>query len=366
IDDSNANVDLYNNIVYASGDAGIRIATAPTAGRVRIFNNTIYGNTGAGIIASGSNPTTTLRNNISHSNGGAEFSVSGENAASSNNLSSDATATSVNPAGDSALWNNVLIGNMNFVNAPAGDLHVQSGSRAENNGADLSSFFSIDNDGGARLNPWDRGADDILSTTEVDLLSFEARPFDGAVELSWETGSELRNLGFHIYRGPSAEGPWVRLTANLIPGLGSSPQGGRYVYRDSSLSNGTTYYYLLEDVETTGRVERHGSVEATPNAEARPLDETLPPAATTYGDPEATVLRVVSRRGSEMRIELTTGGFYAFPREDGTVEIEIPGFTPSKERPGLPVKLHWLEAVAGRKVEIVSVRAGQVEELGLV
>jgi len=366
IDDAGANVDVYNNIVYASATTGIRIGTTLTTGTVRIFNNTVYGNTGAGITASGSNPTAILRNNISHSNGGAEFSVSGLNSASSHNLASDGTGTTHSPAGGGI--NLVGLPAMQFVSTTGGseNLHIQAGSAAANVATDLSGLVYADIDGGARVNPWDIGADDILATTEVDLLTFEARAFDGAVELSWETGSELRNLGFHVYRGPSAEGPWERLTANLIPGLGSSPQGARYVYRDSSLSNGITYYYLLEDVETTGRIERHGPVEATPSAQALPADQTLPPAATTYGDPEATLLRVLSRGASEMRIELTTGGFYAFPQEDGTVEIEIPGFTPSKESPGLPVKLHWLEAVAGRKVEIISVRAGQVEVLGLV
>jgi len=366
IDNANANVDVYNNIVYANGAAGIRSGTTLTTGTARIFNNTVYGNTGAGITASGSNPTAILRNNISHSNGGAEFSVSGLNAASSHNLASDGTGTTHSPAGGGL--DSIALPAMAFVSTTVGseNLHIQAGSAASNVGTDLSGIVYFDIDGGARVNPWDIGADDILATTEVDLLSFEARAFDGAVELSWETGSELRNLGFHVYRGASADGPWERLTANLIPGLGSSPQGARYVYRDSTVSNGTTYYYLLEDVETTGRVERHGPVEVTPNAQASPADETLPRAAATYGDPETTFLRVLSRGASVMRIELTTGGFYAFPQEDGTVEIEIPGFTPSKESPGLPVKLHWLEAVAGRKVDILSVRAGQVEELGLV
>ncbi len=366
IDDADANVDVYNNIVYASGSAGIWIATALTTGTVRILNNTVYGNTGAGITAAGSNPTALLRNNISHTNGGAEFSVIGLNAASSHNLSSDATGTTHSPAGGGL--NSVTLPAMAFVSTTVGseNLHIQAGSAALNVATDLTGLVYADIDGGARVNPWDIGADDLQATTEVELLSFDARPLDGAVELSWETGSELKNLGFHVYRGPSADGPWERLTASLIPGLGSSPEGARYVYRDSSLSNGTTYYYLLEDVETTGRVERHGPVEATPNPQASPADGTLPSAAATYGDPEATSLRVLTRGPSVMRVELTTGGFYAFPQDDGTVEIEIPGFTPSKENPALPVRLHWIEAVAGRKVEILSVREGRVQALGLV
>ena len=44
--------------------------------------------------------------------------------------------------------------------------------------------------------------------TAVELMSFEARGRDGAVELSWETGSEVDNLGFHLYRALSEAGPW--------------------------------------------------------------------------------------------------------------------------------------------------------------
>ncbi len=63
--------------------------------------------------------------------------------------------------------------------------------------------------------------------TQVKLMSFTAAPLDGAVELSWRTGSELDNLGFHVYRGPSADGPWTRLTASLDsgPGLVASRAG---------------------------------------------------------------------------------------------------------------------------------------------
>ena len=54
VDDAGANVDVYNNIVYsAAGGGGIRVGTALTTGTVRIFNNTVYGNTRGGINGSG-------------------------------------------------------------------------------------------------------------------------------------------------------------------------------------------------------------------------------------------------------------------------------------------------------------------------
>jgi hypothetical protein len=80
-------------------------------------------------------------------------------------------------------------------------------------------------------------------------MSFAAVPGDSAVTLEWRTGSELDNLGFHLHRGPSADGPWTRLTSSLIPGLGSSPLGQAYSWLDTGLVNGTTYCYRLEDVD---------------------------------------------------------------------------------------------------------------------
>ena len=104
--------------------------------------------------------------------------------------------------------------------------------------------------------------------TAVRLMSFSAAPGNGSVSLEWRTGSELNNLGFHLYRGPSADGPWTRLTSSLIPGLGSSPLGQAYSWLDSGLVNGQRYYYRLEDVDTASVSTFHGPVSAIPEAAA--------------------------------------------------------------------------------------------------
>jgi hypothetical protein len=209
-----------------------------------------------------------------------------------------------------------------------------------------------------------------IEATAVELLSFEARGLDGSVELEWETGSELDNLGFHLYRSMSSTGPYERVTASLIPGLGSSPEGARYRYVDGGLENGQTYYYELEDVETTGRTERHGPVSATPAAGAvvddgvEALEEEGSESVITYGEPEANGLRVVHRGQNKVVLELRTEGFVAYPEPDGTVRIEIADYLGVDEQ-GLPTKTTWVEAVAGRRVELLSVREHGVETVGL-
>lgn len=204
--------------------------------------------------------------------------------------------------------------------------------------------------------------------TAVTLASFTATGLDGSVLLEWETASELDNLGFHLYRGPSEDGPFERITDSVIPGLGSSPAGAKYSYRDTGLTNGVTYHYELEDIETTGDTKRHGPVSTTPAPGARGGEpdespDSSSPSRITYGDPSASSLTVSKRGPRQLVLELVTEGFYAEPQEDGSVRLVVPGLESSGEvtGPDLPVKRTWVDAIAGQKVRIASIQARDVE-----
>jgi hypothetical protein len=137
---------------------------------------------------------------------------------------------------------------------------------------------------------------------------------------------------------------------------------------DRNLVNGVTYHYKLEDIETTGKTEMHGPVSATPRAGAgtccedsteKPTEEAL----ITVGRPEQNHLTVREGRRGEVVLELVTGGFYAEPLDDGSVKIEVPGYELKMDPgyPSLPVKRSWVEAIAGRKVKLISVKAFEKE-----
>jgi hypothetical protein len=196
--------------------------------------------------------------------------------------------------------------------------------------------------------------------TAVELLSFTAQGLDSAVDLTWTTTSELNNLGFHLYRSLGAEGPYQRITSAAIPGLGSSPSGATYRYTDSGLENGTTYYYKLEDIETTGRTELHGPVLATPFAGA---SDPPPQVESVYGAPATTSLEVKEQTARGMVLTLHTEGFFFEPQPDGSVRISVPGFTePSQPgAPSVPVKRSWLPSAPGRGVRVASVLSDEVE-----
>jgi hypothetical protein len=209
-------------------------------------------------------------------------------------------------------------------------------------------------------------------TTAVELMSFEAAARDGAVELSWRTGSELDNLGFHLHRSLSAEGPYAQVTPSVIPGLGSSPEGASYRWVDAGLLNGVTYFYKLEDIETTGKTKMHGPVWAIPQvggATPGGGDATSSTTRTAYGDPSAVSLRVLERTAQHALLELRTGGFYAVRQPDGTVLLEVPGMEEALGAglPALPVRRASVDAVVGKGVQLAEVRArGILSYSGLV
>ncbi len=224
-----------------------------------IENVSVDGMAYRGIYTSGG--PFTVRNTIVTGSPSGDFVTGAGPLSGSNNTSSDTSAssyfTNAQQASAAALYVN-----------PNVDLHLRAGAVAIDAGLNLSSSFSFDIDG--QLRPaglaWDRGADEFGATTAVRLMSLTASPGDGSVTLEWRTGSELNNLGFHLYRGLSADGPWTRLTSSLIPGLGSSPLGQAYSWLDSGLVNGQRYYYRLEDVDTASVSTFHGPVSAVPEA----------------------------------------------------------------------------------------------------
>jgi len=201
--------------------------------------------------------------------------------------------------------------------------------------------------------------------TEVELIDFTGEPRGSSVVLSWETASELDNLGFHVYRAEEQAGPYERLTTSLIPGLGSSPVGARYRFEDRRVGPGLIYFYKLEDIDRQGVETRHGPVVITVptdvDAGAAPDGDELPVGRIAYGRPEENGFRLLRREGNEIVYELLTHGFYVDLLEEGTSRVWIPGFDDAIEaRLGVPVKRALVEAIVGRKSELESVRADEV------
>lgn len=81
------------------------------------------------------------------------------------------------------------------------------------------------------------------------------------VTVEWSTASELNTAGFNLYRGETKDGPFTRINADLIPSSPDPLIGGSYIFTDTAVIGGRTYYYQLEDVETNGVATVQGIVE---------------------------------------------------------------------------------------------------------
>jgi len=98
--------------------------------------------------------------------------------------------------------------------------------------------------------------------TAITLISFDATAYDDGVFFQWQTGLEVDNLGFNLYRGDA--GKLSRINAQLLAGsalligqgvtLGS---GYAYSWWDGSPAGESTAYWL-EDHDTNGQSVWHG------------------------------------------------------------------------------------------------------------
>jgi hypothetical protein len=120
----------------------------------------------------------------------------------------------------------------------------------------------------------------IFSPTAVTLANFYAEQMGDYVRVTWETASELDNVGFNLWRGVSPAGPDTKLNDLLIPSQSlGNPGGFTYTWDDhAGLVPGTTYYYWVEDVDVNNVATRHGPVSV----------DFIVPTAVTLGSISAS------------------------------------------------------------------------------
>lgn len=85
-------------------------------------------------------------------------------------------------------------------------------------------------------------------------LQAPARPLQNTIR--WKTASEVENFGFDVYRGPSEEGPFEKITTSPVPGAGTVDEPRSYQYSDEKIEAGVTYWYYVESISTQGVREK--------------------------------------------------------------------------------------------------------------
>ena len=108
----------------------------------------------------------------------------------------------------------------------------------------------------------------ILAALAIFLISTATPP---AVTVEWSTASELNTAGFNVLRGDTPAGPFARLNPAVIPASPDPLVGGSYVYTDTNVAPGRTYYYQLEEVESGGGTVPQGTVVVTAQPGTEPI-----------------------------------------------------------------------------------------------
>ena len=89
------------------------------------------------------------------------------------------------------------------------------------------------------------------------------------VIVEWTTASELDTIGFYLLRGETPVGPFEQVNSELIPATSDSLTGNSYSYEDAGVTAGTTYFYMLEEIETTGNANQHGPIVVEASSPAK-------------------------------------------------------------------------------------------------
>ncbi len=111
----------------------------------------------------------------------------------------------------------------------------------------LRSFPSYDTSGSERT----------FSLGSFPLQATPSPPRAAPIIVNWTTKSEVNTAGFNLYRAENPAGPFAQINGELIPAAYDPVTGGSYVFTDTNVLTGTTYYYQLEDVEVNGTRTRY-------------------------------------------------------------------------------------------------------------
>ncbi len=96
----------------------------------------------------------------------------------------------------------------------------------------------------------------------IGLLSFTATAQDNSILIEWVTETELDNAGFVIRR---SEHPVLNFEdySPFILARGSAAGGATYEFLDEDVTDGITYYYMLQAWDINNSYENFGPVSAT-------------------------------------------------------------------------------------------------------
>jgi uncharacterized repeat protein (TIGR03803 family) len=91
------------------------------------------------------------------------------------------------------------------------------------------------------LTPQSKSVGSLISL--LTFLFFPAFAAAHSVGLSWDASTSPNIVGYNVYRGPSADGPYTKINSSLDPNT---------TYSDTTVQGGDTYFYVTTAVDNQG------------------------------------------------------------------------------------------------------------------
>jgi hypothetical protein len=190
------------------------------------------------------------------------------------------------------------------------------------------------------------------AASAVSLTKLEAIPFNGAVDIKWETSIEKDHLGFNVFRSNINGEGYIQINDSLVRNINTSTSyKGKYRFIDNDVVNGQSYFYYIQDIEVDGQTSViHGPITATPLASlgtpaSDEIDENSGDNSDqgddSISDPGAIAnnsfkdlgdgVAILSQTNSSLRVEISPAvpSFSAAAWDNSYDEVSIPGFTSS-------------------------------------
>ncbi len=139
--------------------------------------------------------------------------------------------------------------------------------------------------GAGRVNAFNAMNDASLP---VELISFSGKLTPEGIRLEWETGSEIENAGFELYRSSSRDKGYARIASYQefpeLRGLINSTIGRRYVFVDRQPLPDEICWYKLYDIDINGRKTESGAIQISREAKysLNPLNNVIPSNPELY------------------------------------------------------------------------------------
>jgi hypothetical protein len=157
---------------------------------------------------------------------------------------------------------------------------------------------------GGRLNVFNAVVEISSPIVPVELVSFNHELFDGSVNLSWITATEINNQGFEIesQNYPPVKKNWEKI--GFVPGFGTATEPKSYSFIDKEVSAGT-YNYKLKQIDFDGLFEYSFIIEVdvkAPNIFS--LEQNYPNPFNPATKIKFTIPFVETHRDASLRVTL--------------------------------------------------------------